>query len=357
MSTTTSPPPPPSPQTAFSIGTRSSTLALWQTHHIRDLLLAQHPQLTLTISPMLTAGDKDKRTALSAFNAKALWTQELEERLLAGELDLIVHCLKDMPTQLAAGCALGGAGVRAEARDCVVMSTASAARGWATLADLPPGRVVGTSSVRRAAQLRRLHPALAVADVRGNIDTRMAKLDAPGGTYAALVLAATGLQRLGLGARVSAFLSRREGGWLGAVGQGAIAVEIRSGDGRARAIAEGLMGDRPGEAAGTGRRAWWACLAERMLLRTLEGGCSVPIGVETEWAAAAEEEVLTLHAVVLSVDGRESVAGSRTQRVGSAEAAEDCGLQLAAELVGKGAGKILEAITLNRTIIERGGGA
>lgn len=294
-------------------------------------------------------------------NAKSLWTFELENQLLSGETDLIAHCLKDMPTQLPAGCALGAACLRTEKRDCVVMSAANAAKGWKTLADLPAGSVVGSSSVRRIAQLRRLFPELKVEDVRGNINTRLAKLD---GTrtedgeerYAALILAATGLQRIGLGHRVSSLLSRREGGWLGPVGQGALAVEVREGDKQVDELCQALMADGEGP-EGEGRRCWLESLAERMLLRTLEGGCSVPIGVESEWVEGKEGKELGMHALVMSVDGQKEVRGCRTGRISTKEEAEDFGLAMARELVEKGAEDILKEITLNRKVIQESGGA
>ncbi|MCJ1407595.1 porphobilinogen deaminase [Ptychographa xylographoides] len=330
---------------------------------------------------MATMGDKNQTTALHAFNAKSLWTHELEHLLLTHGLDVIVHSLKDMPTQLPAGCILGAALNRAERRDCVAMSPANTRAGKTTLADLRPGEVVGTSSVRRGAQVRRLFPHLVVKDVRGNVGSRLQKLDAEGGEYGCLILAATGIQRVGRGDRVSSFLSRQEGGWLGAVGQGALGVEIRQGDEEVEALMAGLMGE--GEGREAGERCLWECLAERSMLRTLEGGCSVPIGVETEWidtengegggiegftanrngarlqdsSATKSKSTLSMHAIVLSVDGSEAISGSMQQAINSAEDADTFGWQMAQELVQKGAGRILEAITLNRKIIAEGDGA
>ena len=233
------------------------------------------------------------------------------------------------------------------------MSPTSTARGFKTLADLPPGSVVGTSSVRRLAQLRRNHPNLKTMDVRGNIGTRLKKLDSEMGPFQALILAATGLQRLGLGARISSFLSRKEGDWLGAVGQGAIGVEIRHGDEQVKPLCDILMRDSEGEAQGNAMKTLLECLAERSLLRTLEGGCSVPIAVETEW----EGEELVMYALVASVDGKECVEGSLRTKVSARDEAEEAGLEMARRLVEKGAAKILEAITLNRKVIEDAGGA
>ena len=342
-----------SPKTSFAIGTRQSALALTQTSIATTILQSAYPHFSFSVHKMATMGDKNQTTALHQFNAKSLWTSELEAQLLDGTLDLVVHSLKDMPTQLPTGCALGAACSRAERRDCVVMNTVAAERGWHTLADLPAGSVVGTSSVRRIAQLRRLFPHLRTEDVRGNIGTRLRKLDEEDGKYTALILAATGIQRLELGHRVSSFLSWTEGGWLGPVGQGALGVEMRHGDTKVEELCETLIQDKAGETEGTGRRCWLECLAERMMLRTLEGGCSVPLGVETSW----EGEQLTIHGIVISVDGQEATQASQTQRVTTREEAEGCGLAIAKALVEKGAGKILEEITLNRKIVEQSGGA
>lgn len=302
---------------------------------------------------METIADKDQKTALYAFNAKSLWTFELEDQLLSGKSDLIAHSLKDMPTQLPEGCILGAACMRDEKRDAVVMSLASVEKGWKTLRDLPDGSVVGTSSTRRIAQLKRLYPALKIADMRGNINTRLRKLDSDvdeDGTpkFAALILAATGLKRVGLGDRVSACLSWEDGGWLGAVGQGALGVEVREGDIDVERLCQLLM-----QSTHEGNKVWLEVLTERMLLRTLEGGCSVPIGVESNWV----EDQLDVRAVCMSVDGQREVRTHQRKMINGKEEAEAFGLALAQEMVENGAGEILKEITLNRKIIADGGGA
>lgn len=308
-------------------------------------------------------------------------------------MDLIVHCLKDMPTQLEEGCALGAVVGRGERRDCVVMRKGK--EGVRRLRELREGDVVGTSSVRRGAQLRRLYPHLVVKDMRGNVPTRLKKLDAEGGEFACLILAAAGIQRLGLGERISSFLGREkgEGEWYAAVGQGALGIEIREEDERTKEIVEGLMVGREG------KRGMWEALAERSCLRTLEGGCSVPIGVDTEWevdpvkdstGAGKEgdrstshnasdprehsinaniktstnkppeeetENTLTMHAIVVSLDGQRAVSASHRQSISNAEDAEECGLGMAQALVERGAGEILKEIVLNRRIIAEQGGA
>lgn len=291
---------------------------------------------------------------------------------------MIVHSLKDVPTKLVDGCVVRAVGGREESRDCVVMSMRR--KGVERRLDqLEAGAVVGTSSVRRAAMIRRRYPGLVIKDVRGNVGTRLRKLDSEEGGYDCLVLAGAGVQRLGLQERVSSWLGSGEG-MLGAVGQGALGVEYREGDEWVEGVVSGLIVGRVG----------WGCSAERMLLRCLEGGCSVPVGVETTWEDAesnSEPEInpdpkpqdhnqevsslkdlvsspqtpkpgiLTLYAMVVSLDGQISVSSSRRQTVSSDAEAEECGFELAKELVDKGAGAILEKIGLNRGKIEDAGGA
>lgn len=257
---------------------------------------------------------------------------------------MIVHSLKDMPTQLPSGCMLGCIMNRTEARDALVMKPGLP---YKSIAELPAGSVVGTSSVRRSAQVKRKYPHLRFKDVRGNMGTRLAKLDAVDGEYACLILAAAGLQRIELGGRITQFLDSKTegGGMLYAVGQGALGVEVREGDERVLALL-GKLRDQG---------AWLACLAERSLMRALEGGCSVPIGVETEWV---EEGKLVMRAIVVSLDGTEAVETERLGEVVSEEGADEFGMEVARDLVEKGAGKVLEAINLNRAVIEnQGGGA
>lgn len=212
---------------------------------------------------------------------------------------------------------------------------------YKNIASLPPGSVVGTSSVRRSAQIARRYPHLRFANVRGNVGTRLAKLDAEDGEYACLILAAAGLIRLHLGHRITQYLDSKEGGILHAVGQGALGVEIRQGDHKVQGLLSKL-GDRP---------TTLACLAERSLMRTLEGGCSVPIGVETEWAGEPGRNLLKMRAVVVSLDGKDSVDAEIECKVESEDEADEFGRTMAKQLVDRGAGKILEKITLNRELV------
>lgn len=285
-----------------------------------------------------------------------------------------------MPTQLPPNLSIAAILPREDPRDAFVLKASLAASpNPPTLATLPPDSVIGTSSVRRSAQLKRLYPHLKFADVRGNVGTRLAKLDStdPNETqYSALILAAAGLKRLGLGGRITALLSKKEGGMLHAVGQGALAIETRDDDANTKALLSRVGCERTARAT----------LAERSLMRTLEGGCSVPIGVETEWAPAAaaaatstvgvqpaaeydqagnpvggaaapqESNQLTMRAVVVSLDGKDAAEVELTRTIVTREQADEFGREVAAKLIERGAAKILEAINLNRDIVEKQAG-
>jgi len=334
---------------------------------------------------MSTTGDNNQSTALHKFNEKALWTQELEVLLQNGELDLIVHSLKDMPTQLPMDLILGAVTKREDPRDAMVMKPSLLGK-YKSLAELPEGSVVGTSSLRRIAQLKRFYPKLRFTSVRGNLGTRLAKLDNPESEYSAIILAVAGLNRLGMGDRITSHLSKSNGGMLYAVGQGALGIETRKGDSRVEELISKIGCERTTRAA----------LAERSLMRTLEGGCSVPIGVETEWVSRkgvldpdvglgvkpADEyhkltgvaetapggatsqdrgdemtDELIMRAIVVSLDGQETAEVETRKRVTNKEEADEFGWDVAKQLVSKGADKILEAITLNRDIIHGQGDA
>ncbi|KAK7728935.1 porphobilinogen deaminase [Botryosphaeria dothidea] len=337
-----------------NIGTRRSVLARVQTDIVEAALKEAWPERKYAIHAMATMGDKNQTTALHEFGAKSLWTHELEALLAKGELDMIVHSLKDMPTQLPPGMSIGAIFPREDPRDAFVLKASLAAdpataSSHATISTLPAGSVIGTSSVRRSAQLRRLYPHLRFADVRGNVGTRLAKLDSTDPNdvqYTALILAAAGLKRLGLEGRITSLLSSKEGGMLHAVGQGALGIEVRSDDKATRALLAKVGSER------TAR----ACLAERSLMRTLEGGCSVPIGVETEWVSEEGDE-LVMRAVVTSLDGKEAAEVELTEKIDSREASDEFGRKAAQALVERGAAAILEKINLNRDIIKEQGDA
>ncbi|KAL4893780.1 porphobilinogen deaminase, dipyromethane cofactor binding domain-containing protein [Aspergillus ambiguus] len=313
------------------IGTRRSNLAIIQAEGIRDRLQKTAPEQAYEICAIRTLGDRDKQTALYNFGAKSLWTSDLEEKLVAGELDVIVHCLKDVPTSLPASCELAVIPARDDPRDALIIK---AGRPHTSLESLPEGAVVGTSSVRRSAQIRRLYPHLRFANLRGNVETRLAKVDDPASEYAGMVMSAAGLERLGLQHRIDQYLGSRDGGILHAVGQGALGLEIRKGDRKMQEVL-GPLADV---------KSTLACLAERALLKALEGGCSVPIGVETKWAA----EELRMDAIVVSLDSTRSVENTVIARVQTVDEATALGEELAQILLNGGAGEILQDIHTNR---------
>ncbi|ERF71571.1 hypothetical protein EPUS_00560 [Endocarpon pusillum Z07020] len=326
--------PPTSQNTqSFEIGTRKSQLALLQTEIVVKALKEAWPEYQFNVRPRDTAaGDLDKVTPFKDMPVKNLWTHDLEQSLVEEKLDLLVHSLKDVPTQLPADCGLGAILDREDPRDALVLKTCRTKCG---LADLPAGSVVGTSSIRRAAQIALRHPHLRVQDVRGNVPTRLKKLDEDDGPFDALILAAAGLIRLDLGHRISEFLTSKNGGMLYAVGQGAIGIESRAKDVQMSQILEKINNNSTS----------FACLAERSLLRTLEGGCSAPVGVETEWITGCEEgPKLVMRAIVVSVNGKESVEIEMEEHIMTAESADSFGIKVANALVAKGADKILDAI-------------
>ncbi|KAI0123160.1 porphobilinogen deaminase [Xylariales sp. AK1849] len=322
--------------TTIRVGTRKSALALKQADFVVTSLSKLHPHVHFEIHGMHSAADKDKITALYKFGGKGLWTNELEAGLMANELDIIVHSLKDMPTGLPEGCVLACVTEREDPRDVVVVKKGLEAR-YKTLADLPKGSIVGTSSVRRMAQVRRRYPGLKFKDMRGNIDTRLKKLDAEDSDYTVLILAAAGLARMGLLGRVAQFLdgSTEGGGMLHAVGQGGLGIEARADDETTLDLLRALES----------KETMLAAEAERSVMRTLEGGCSIPIGVETKWAS---KDRLRLTATVVSVDGTEGADGQLEEEVKTREQAVEFGKKIAHQLTENGAQKILDVINAER---------
>jgi len=302
------------------IGTRKSNLAMVQTHWVRDELQKHFPDYQFEIEAMSTQGDKILDVALSKIGDKGLFTKELELGLLNQEVDLAVHSLKDLPTQLPEGLMLGCVTSRENPADALVLNEKY--KGY-TIQTLPKGTVVGTSSLRRLAQLRYHYPDLEFKDVRGNLNTRLKKLDA--GDYDALVLAVAGLQRLGMGDRVSQAIPSEIS--LHAVGQGALGIECREGDtpilNLLSAIEDAESRDRT--------------LAERAFLRELEGGCQVPIGVNS----AIEGDQLTLTGMVASLDGQQLLKDTVTR---DRAESDQIGDELAQLLREKGAQAILDEI-------------
>ncbi|MEB3193492.1 MAG: hydroxymethylbilane synthase [Cyanobacteriota bacterium] len=302
------------------IASRRSQLAMVQTHWVRDALLHAHPGLEIRIEAMATQGDKILDVALAKIGDKGLFTKELEAQMLVDRADIAVHSLKDLPTQLPEGLILGCVTEREDPADALVVHQKHRDR---TLETLPEGSVVGTSSLRRLAQLRHHFPHLAFKDVRGNVITRLEKLD--GGEFDCLILAAAGLGRLGLADRIHQLIDPSIS--LHAVGQGALGIECRDGDERVLAQIKVL------EHPPTAQR----CLAERAFLRALEGGCQVPIGVNSRF----DDQTLVLTGMVASLDGqrliRDEVRGDRSDP-------EAIGIALAEALRRQGATAILEEI-------------
>ncbi|KAF9569798.1 porphobilinogen deaminase [Agrocybe pediades] len=324
----------------FTLASRASQLAQIQTNIVLDSLQKLYPPSTddsdspsFATSFMATAGDKNQSQALYLIGGKALWTKELEVALKEREVDMLIHSLKDVPTTLPDGCILGAILEREDPVDSLVVRKGES---WKTLDDLPEGSVVGTSSVRRVAQLKRKYPSLKFMDVRGNLNTRLAKLDAPDGPFQAIVLAKAGLVRLGFGDRISSDISPPT--LFHAVSQGALGVEIRSDDAEALELCKKI----------THRETLWRCSAERACLRVLEGGCSVPVGIASELAAKEEGEVLTLTGCVTGLDGTEHVEQTVSGVIKSVEEAEKVGEKLAKTLMENGAKKILDDINEDR---------
>ena len=311
------------------IASRRSQLAMVQTHWVRDELVKAHPNLEISIEAMATQGDKILDVALAKIGDKGLFTKELEAQMLVDQADIAVHSLKDLPTNLPEGLMLGCITEREDPADALVVHQKHKDK---TLATLPEGSVVGTSSLRRLAQLRHHYPQLLFKDVRGNVITRLEKLDA--GEFDCLILAAAGLGRLGLGDRIHELIDASIS--LHAVGQGALGIECRQGDAAVLAQIK-LLEHLP-----TTRR----CLAERAFLRELEGGCQVPIGVNSSFAEADGDasnggQELILTGMVASLDGTKLI---RDQARGAAEDPESIGIALALKLREQGAGEILEQI-------------
>lgn len=293
------------------IATRRSPLALWQAEHVAEKLRQAGYQVE--ILPLVTTGDRILDTPLSRVGGKGLFVKEIEEALFDGRADLAVHSLKDVPTRLPDGLTLGAILERDDPRDALC------APRHRSLDELPQGAKVGTSSLRRTAQLRALRPDLEIVTIRGNVQTRLGKLE---GEVDAVLLASAGLRRLGLDERITELIEPER--MLPAVGQGALAVEIREGD------------ERVAEAVGVldHRETHLAARAERALLGRLEGGCQVPVGA----FAQLHGDRLQLHGLIGSPDGKRIL---RVEEDGPAENAEAIGLAAAEGLLGLGGGEIL----------------
>jgi hydroxymethylbilane synthase len=300
--------------TSLRIGSRGSKLALWQAHFIRDEI-ARLRGVTAEIVIIKTSGDRFQQGGVGQIGLKGVFIKELEDALLARDVDFAVHSMKDVPTEIPAGLAFPAIVRRVDVRDCLV------ARGGMKFADLPAGARLGTSSLRRQAQLRHIRPDLTVLELRGNVDTRLRKLDE--GQYDAIVLAKAGLDRLGWSEKITDVFSAES--VLPAVGQGALGIECRTEDAHVMELLANLD-----------HVETRACVtAERALLAKLEGGCQVPLGA---WGRI-EAGRLLLDAIVLAADGSEQLRDSAS---GSPENAEALGRALAEKLLAAGAGRLLQ---------------
>lgn len=302
------------------IGSRKSQLALVQTYWVQQELQKHFPDREFEVETMSTQGDIILDVALAKIGDKGLFTKELEVGMLEKRTDLAVHSLKDLPTNLPEGLMLGCVTERVDPADALVVHEKHKDK---TLETLPAGSVIGTSSLRRLAQLRHHFPHFTFKDVRGNVNTRLAKLDS--GEYDAIILAVAGLKRLDMGDRIHQTIPAEIS--LHAVGQGALGIECRNDDPEVLEILKVL------EDPNTRDR----CYAERSFLRELEGGCQVPIGVNTK----IEDNTLTLTGMVASLDGKRLIKDSVS---GPAETAEELGIALANKLREQGAGEILAEI-------------
>ncbi len=309
-----------SPPRPIRIGSRKSQLALVQTYWVQEQLQKHFADRQFEVHTMSTQGDKILDVALSKIGDKGLFTKELEVGMLRGDIDFAVHSLKDLPTRLPEGLMLGCVTEREDPADALVVHEKNKDKKLETL---PEGAIVGTSSLRRLAQLRHHYPHLSFKDIRGNLNTRLQKLDA--GEYDAIILAVAGLRRLDMADRIHEIIAPEIS--LHAVGQGALGIECRTEDPEVLSLIKAL------EHQPTAYR----CYAERAFLRELEGGCQVPIGVNT----TIEGDSLTLTGMVASIDGKRLIKDTVT---GATTDAEAIGIQLAQKLREQGATEILQQI-------------
>lgn len=300
----------------LKIATRRSPLALWQANYVKERLIQIYPELTVELVPLITKGDVILDTPLAKIGGKGLFVKELENALLSGEADIAVHSMKDVPMQFPAGLELSVICKREDPRDAFVSNR------YRCLAELPQGSRVGTSSLRRQCQLKQLRPDLDIQSLRGNVGTRLSKLD--NGDYDAIILAAAGLIRLELQQRIASFIDVKTS--LPAAGQGAVGIECRSNDERVKQLLAPLADVQT-----------TACvLAERAMNNHLQGGCQVPIG----GYAVLQDNQIYLRALVGALDGSKII---RAEGKSAVENAEVLGVQVGQQLLEQGADKILQA--------------
>lgn len=301
----------------LKIATRQSPLALWQANYVKDRLQQLYPDLTVELVPMVTKGDVILDSPLAKIGGKGLFVKELENALLNKEADIAVHSMKDVPMQFPEGLGLAVICQREDPRDAFV------SHSYRTFTELPQGAVVGTSSLRRQCQLKALRPDLDIRSLRGNVGTRLSKLD--NGDYDAIILASAGLIRLGLADRIASFIDVEQS--LPAAGQGAVGIECRTDDAQVQALLAPLA-----DAETT-----YCVLAERAMNNHLQGGCQVPIG----GYAVLQQGQLYLRALVGDIDGSRII---RAEGKSAVENAEVLGVQIAEQLLAQGADKILQSI-------------
>ncbi len=307
------------------LGTRGSALALWQARWVKARIETAHPEVTVHLQALHTTGDRITDVPLAKIGDKGLFTKELDNAIIDGHVDLAVHSLKDVPTRLADGLVLAAVSEREDPRDAFLPGS----RRPSALADLPAGSVVGTSSLRRRAQLLHHRPDLRVQDLRGNLDTRLARLTE--NHYDAIILALAGVRRLGREDHVGELLGPPQ--WLPAVSQGALGITSREGDDATAALLACL--NDPATAATTA--------AERAFLRALEGGCQIPIGA----LARLDGDELLLDGFVASVDGSAYIRDSAR---GPATDPKAVGCALADRLLDRGAGEVLKHVREAATV-------
>lgn len=300
---------------SLRLATRSSKLALWQAERTQAALEAAHPGLAAELVPVQSSGDVDTTTALARFGRIGIFTVEVDRAILDGRADIGVHSLKDMTTTLQDGVVLAAVLPRGPVEDTLISPSGQ------TLAQLAEGARVATGSLRRRAMLLAARPDLEIVDIRGNVGTRLDKLDA--GAADALIMARAGLERLGLGERITEVLDTDR--FLPATGQGIVGLTCREGD---DATLDRL-------AALDDKGAWPMAIAERAFLRSVQGGCNAPVGAHAEHLAGK----LRLRARVLAMDGTDAVSAVRT---GTAADAESIGMDLASELLDLGAARLID---------------
>ena len=301
----------------WKIATRQSPLALWQANYVKDRLQQLYPDLIVELVPMVTKGDVILDSPLAKIGGKGLFVKELENALLNKEADIAVHSMKDVPMQFPEGLGLAVICKREDPRDAFVSNS------YRTFAELPQGAVVGTSSLRRQCQLKALRPDLDIRSLRGNVGTRLSKLD--NGDYDAIILASAGLIRLGLEDRIASFIEVEQS--LPAAGQGAVGIECRTDDVQVKQLLAPLA-----DAETT-----CCVLAERAMNNHLQGGCQVPIG----GYAVLQQGQLYLRALVGNVDGSQII---RAEGKSAVKNADVLGVQIAEQLLAQGADKILQSI-------------